>query len=74
VPLLLLNSLDDPLIPDFLMPREYWKDNENIIVLMVEHGGHLGFAEGFMTPNEFSWTDRLSSEFFSALLYQVCSI
>jgi len=49
VPTLLVNSLDDPIIPEFhLEPvKKVCKANNKLMLATTTFGGHLGFAEGF---------------------------
>ncbi|KAF7683656.1 Monoacylglycerol lipase ABHD2-A [Astathelohania contejeani] len=42
-PLLIVNSLDDPVIPECTIPVEICKTNENVILVLFKKGGHIGF-------------------------------
>ncbi|MEQ2191117.1 hypothetical protein XENOCAPTIV_021288 [Xenoophorus captivus] len=74
VPLLLVNSADDPLVHDSLLaiPRTL-AENSNVLVLcrptakkpnvifaLTLHGGHLGFFEGdVLFPQPLTWMDKV---------------
>lgn len=60
--------MDDPLIPSCLIPTEAPLQNKNLILALVNVGGHLGFAEGWFWPNKTHWQDKVSLEFIHALL------
>ena len=66
VPLLLINSTDDPFIPAdlFNLSIQAAKNQTNIIAVHTSKGGHLGFWEGgLFRPYSKSWIDRLLCEF-----------
>jgi abhydrolase domain-containing protein 2 len=62
-PLLLLNALDDPIVPEFLLPYDAARDNENIILATTKNGGHLGFIEGTVLPKKTHWHERVALQF-----------
>lgn len=64
---MLLNSLDDPLVPEFLIPYNAPFENENIILATTKHGGHLGWASGWLIPHKMHWHEKLILEFTNAL-------
>jgi abhydrolase domain-containing protein 1/3 len=66
-PLLAVSSVDDPICNVEGCPREVNKFGKGLITVIVEHGGHLGFAEHIFPLNS-SWIDRLTVEYFSSLL------
>jgi len=68
VPLLLINSIDDPIVPPFLVPHESPKNNPNIILVTTKYGGHLGFAEGFFFPKATHWHERVALQFIRAVI------
>jgi len=68
IPALLLNALDDPLICPTLVPYSLPKENKNIILVTTNHGGHISWTEGFFMPNKIHWHERLTLEYFKALL------
>jgi uncharacterized protein len=67
IPLLAISSVDDPICNIDGCPRDPSKYGKGLISVIVEHGGHLGFAEHILPLNS-SWIDRLSLDYFSSLL------
>uniref|UniRef100_A0A673IRS1 Abhydrolase domain containing 2b n=1 Tax=Sinocyclocheilus rhinocerous TaxID=307959 RepID=A0A673IRS1_9TELE len=62
VPLLLMNSSDDPLVHQSLLtiPRTLAEKKQNVIFALTLHGGHLGFFEGtVLFPQPLSWMDKV---------------
>lgn len=60
-PMIFINSKDDPLVPDELLPpiKQYASSNNSMLYIEVAHGGHLGFYEGgLIYPNPVTWLDR----------------
>lgn len=67
IPMLIINALDDPIVPEslFKYPKDLLDVNENTLFVVMPYGGHLGFFEGgIMVPNKLSWMDRMLTEFF----------
>jgi len=65
VPMLFLNSLDDPIVPPKLWEpvRKLAEQLPDIAFVLMKHGGHLGFLEGTsMSPNSVTWLDRMICE------------
>lgn len=65
VPTLLLRSLDDPFFADDVD----WvtkANNANLITGFTQHGGHVGFMEGF-TARQF-WAERQAARFLAIYL------
>uniref|UniRef100_H2ZGU7 AB hydrolase-1 domain-containing protein n=1 Tax=Ciona savignyi TaxID=51511 RepID=H2ZGU7_CIOSA len=74
VPLLLLNSEDDPLIkPDVHdIPMKYSKKSEKALFATLQHGGHLGFYRGkWYKPDTTTLLETLSMEYIEAILENV---
>eukprot|EP01114_Cavostelium_apophysatum_P018006 TRINITY_DN5478_c0_g1_i1.p1 TRINITY_DN5478_c0_g1~~TRINITY_DN5478_c0_g1_i1.p1 ORF type:complete len:412 (+),score=55.38 TRINITY_DN5478_c0_g1_i1:111-1346(+) len=71
IPMLFLNSLDDPVMPPHkhakVIPIESVSQNSNIAFALTHRGGHIGFLGGSKFWNE-SWGDRVCLEFLSAAL------
>lgn len=60
-PMVFINSLDDPIVPDSLLKpiKEYAATHPNTLYVELSHGGHLGFYEGgLLYPNPITWLDR----------------
>lgn len=65
VPLLAINSLDDPVCSKHAIPVEKIISNENIIALLFERGGHVEFFHGWRS--EWFGFD-LAVQYFDLLL------
>lgn len=71
IPVLLLNALDDPLVPEelFITPYNHVKCNEAALFVVTHHGGHLGFYEGgFFTVSPLTWLDKAVMQYIMAVL------
>ncbi|XP_054633792.1 monoacylglycerol lipase ABHD2-like [Dunckerocampus dactyliophorus] len=72
VPLLLMNSIDDPLVHPSLLaiPRTLSEKLPNVIFALTQHGGHLGFFEGaVLFPQPLTWMDKVIVEFADAICH-----
>ncbi|XP_039628994.1 monoacylglycerol lipase ABHD2 [Polypterus senegalus] len=70
VPLLLVNSADDPLVHQSLLtiPRTLAEKKENVIFSLTLHGGHLGFFEGaVLFPQPLTWMDKVIVQYVNAI-------
>ncbi|XP_073229102.1 monoacylglycerol lipase ABHD2-like [Porites lutea] len=71
IPVLLLNALDDPLVPEelFVTPHNHVKCNESALFVVTYHGGHLGFYEGgVLDVSPLSWMDKALIQYIKAVL------
>ncbi|XP_071498740.1 monoacylglycerol lipase ABHD2-like [Diadema antillarum] len=71
IPLLMLNSGDDAIIPvsQNHSPREYSQRSPCAVYAVTKHGGHLGFFEGgFLRANTVSWMDRALMQYVDAVV------
>jgi len=62
IPMVFINSLDDPIVPPPLLEivRDAALTNDNLVYIEQKFGGHLGFYEGgFMYSNPLTWQDRI---------------
>jgi predicted alpha/beta-fold hydrolase len=65
VPTLVIHALDDPWIPSAAYRTVAWKENPNLIPLLPDSGGHVGFhGRGSAVP----WHDRCVAQFFAQAL------
>ncbi|XP_034540702.1 monoacylglycerol lipase ABHD2-like [Notolabrus celidotus] len=72
VPLLLVNSSDDPLIHQSLLaiPRALAEKMPNVIFALTQHGGHLGFFEGaVLFPQPLTWMDKVIVEYTDSICH-----
>ncbi|XP_061576695.1 monoacylglycerol lipase ABHD2-like isoform X2 [Cololabis saira] len=69
VPLLLVNSGDDPLVHPSLLdiPRTLAESMSNVMFARTQHGGHMGFYEGALLPQPLSWMDKLLLQYTDAV-------
>ncbi|XP_051548958.1 monoacylglycerol lipase ABHD2 [Myxocyprinus asiaticus] len=70
VPLLLVNSSDDPLVHQSLLtiPRTLAEKKQNVIFALTLHGGHLGFFEGAVIfPQPLTWMDKVIVSYANAI-------
>ncbi|XP_070496963.1 abhydrolase domain-containing protein 2 [Chironomus tepperi] len=61
-PIIFINSVDDPLVPEILLRpiREFAESHPKVLYIETQHGGHLGFYEhGLINPNPLTWLDRI---------------
>lgn len=65
VPVLCINSLDDPICVKGNIPFDLFKYYPNFFLVATEKGGHCGFLEG--TPPK-PWANKLALEYLSAVL------
>jgi predicted alpha/beta-fold hydrolase len=56
IPTLLIQAKDDPLIPFEIFDHSAIRQNRNITLVAVDHGGHLGFVS---KRNPRFWVDRV---------------
>ncbi|PRP85186.1 hypothetical protein PROFUN_07133 [Planoprotostelium fungivorum] len=76
VPTLILNALDDPLVPSETLPKDLPSINHNVTLALTNHGGHLGWAQtdsnggplSFLVPSETHWHDIAILEWIRATL------
>ncbi|KAJ3595857.1 hypothetical protein NHX12_002269 [Muraenolepis orangiensis] len=72
VPLLLVNSSDDPLVHPSLLaiPRTLADKKANVLFVLTQHGGHLGFFEGAMLfAQPLTWIDKLVVSYTDTLCH-----
>ncbi|XP_074533886.1 monoacylglycerol lipase ABHD2-like [Halichoeres trimaculatus] len=72
VPLLFVNSSDDPLIHQSLLaiPRTLAEKMPNVMFVLTQHGGHLGFFEGaVLFPQPLTWMDKVIVEYTDAICH-----
>lgn len=64
-PTLFVNSLDDPVIEDKCPAYVSLRNNSYCLEVVTDTGGHCGFFDGLRAS---PWTDRISLEFYNAVL------
>ena len=63
-PTLLINALDDPLVPPDGLPRAAVSRNPHLTALFVDAGGHAGFVSGVQPMQPVWWAERAVFNFF----------
>jgi len=58
IPAFLISAVDDPIICPDTIPIQLAKSHTNMMLILTQRGGHVGFLEG-VWPSEESWADRL---------------
>ncbi|MFP3949211.1 MAG: YheT family hydrolase, partial [Longimicrobiales bacterium] len=66
-PTLLLQSRDDPFLPEAALPEDTMRRNPNLIAGITERGGHVGFVEGSPWAPSF-WSEAEAARFLAHLL------
>ncbi|KAK7499063.1 hypothetical protein BaRGS_00009610 [Batillaria attramentaria] len=64
VPVLCINSLDDPVCASSSIPYDLFRCYPNFLLVVTEKGGHCGFLEGFPLR---SWADSLCLDYLEAV-------
>lgn len=67
VPLLCLNSQDDPICQHDGIPFESFERNPMLFLTVVPTGGHLGWLRSTLATNSTSWMEDSALEFLAAL-------
>ncbi|MDX1566330.1 MAG: hypothetical protein R3223_00925, partial [Longimicrobiales bacterium] len=63
-PTLLLQSRDDPFLPETALPEEAIRDNPHLVAGITERGGHVGFVEGPPWAPSF-WAEEEGARFLA---------
>lgn len=66
VPLLCINSFDDPVTKKEDIPFELFSTLPNLLLLTTESGGHCGFIEDSLNPK--SWAHTVALDYIEAVL------
>uniref|UniRef100_A0A183C915 AB hydrolase-1 domain-containing protein n=1 Tax=Globodera pallida TaxID=36090 RepID=A0A183C915_GLOPA len=69
IPMIFVNTLDDPLVPEALWDpvRQLCESHPLHSFVLLKHGGHLGFLEGnSLKPRSVTWLDRFILEMAEA--------
>jgi predicted alpha/beta-fold hydrolase len=67
VPLLVLQSEDDPFLPANAIPRAAMNKNSNITSVITKRGGHVGFISGTPARPKF-WAEEQAARFLAMQL------
>ena len=65
VPMLCINSRDDPMYPGEILPFDNFQECEHLMLAVLDKGGHCGFVEeGTLTH----WTDKVAVDYIKSVL------
>jgi len=64
IPLLCMHAKDDPILHQSSIPIKESLMNENVTMLVTNHGGHVGWFQGFLKPKR--WHPKPTVEFLNA--------
>ena len=67
VPVLALNSIDDPISPFENLPFSSAKSSENFSLLTTSFGGHNAFIEGHFPTRPYHFTERAFKQFYNVV-------
>lgn len=68
IPVLALNSLDDPIVNSECIPFEEFRSNPHLVLATTRVGGHLGWFTGNNLPQR--WFPKPAFEFLESALHQ----
>ncbi|KAJ2358655.1 hypothetical protein GGF43_000667 [Coemansia sp. RSA 2618] len=63
IPFLAISSLDDPVCPQKIIPRDTFRSNPYMVLALTQYGGHLGYHESMSS----AWYPRAITEFCTAM-------
>ena len=66
IPLVCLNSADDPIIPKETTPYDLIQSCPNVVLALTTHGGHLAFSEG-LVPTGPGYADKFAGQYVKAM-------
>ena len=70
VPMVFMNSLDDPLVHRSVIPVETLQKNPFTALVTTNSGGHLGHAEGLWPfRRSYTWMDRFGLQAVAAVIF-----
>jgi predicted alpha/beta-fold hydrolase len=67
VPTLILHASDDPIIPAHSFADPGIANNPDVLLVMTEHGGHVGFISGPAQGEDRHWAENRVVDFCHAL-------
>lgn len=42
IPIFIIHALDDPIVPERALPKQHWREKDNVFVVLTPRGGHSG--------------------------------
>jgi predicted alpha/beta-fold hydrolase len=64
IPTLILNALNDPMLTDDCYPESEAEKNQNILLELTKHGGHVGFLQ---KGNMYTYAEERALSFFNKI-------
>ena len=69
IPLLCVQSIDDPLCPPTTWPSpQFFLSKKNIILCATHRGSHVSWIEGSNPFHRYAWSDRAITEYIACIL------
>ncbi len=72
VPTLLINALDDPVIPPQALPHQLVAGHPFLTAAFTQAGGHVGFISGLSPFQPVFWAERLAMTFCARYVAAPC--
>eukprot|EP00811_Abedinium_folium_P033789 NODE_6725_length_1644_cov_8.990112.p1 GENE.NODE_6725_length_1644_cov_8.990112~~NODE_6725_length_1644_cov_8.990112.p1 ORF type:complete len:460 (+),score=113.30 NODE_6725_length_1644_cov_8.990112:68-1381(+) len=72
VPLLLVNSADDPIVTSWI-PCEEVRKNPNIILVYTKHGGHIVWHD-LSNPRRARWAEAVACDFLDTVVQTLVAL
>lgn len=69
VPTLVIQSRDDPFLPEEAIPEEAMRSNPWVVAAVTRHGGHVGFLESGSPWRPRFWAEEAAARFLARALY-----
>ena len=66
IPLVCLNSTDDPFVPKDTIPYNLIQTCPNVVLALTTHGGHIAFSEG-LVPTGPGYADKFAGQYAKAI-------
>lgn len=65
IPSYILLAMDDPMVDDRFYPYEQARQNQNLILHITKHGGHVGFAD---FSHKYFWSEYIMMKFLQNII------
>jgi uncharacterized protein len=65
IPSYILLAMDDPMVDDQFYPYEQARQNQNLILHITKHGGHVGFAD---FSHKYFWSEYIMMKFLQPFI------
>jgi predicted alpha/beta-fold hydrolase len=68
LPVLLINAVDDPLVPQATLPLQELAQNSSLRAVFTRGGGHAGFVSGESPASPCFWAEKTALAFLEQSL------